>query len=294
MTGDPATWKRDDARHHDREAEFYDRLIGREYEPYQHTHTAYPWSRHLAAHDARLVLDLGGGTGRTALPVAAAGAAVIVADTSRGMLRRAAAKARAAGHGRVWLLVADAEHLPLPTAAVDGVVCQGVLHHLPDVAGALAESDRVLRRGGWLCLAEPDARGSRLADGVRRWARRLRPLLAGMGGRRSPAATHERALEPKVMLDPLTRWGYTIHTWHVVHPPYLYRYLPLPLGRWLAAWLNRADEQPRRGDILVVRAQKRAASPLDTVGSPRPGSSPSAVPADLAAGPIIRHRLANQ
>lgn len=91
-----------------------------------------------------VVLDPGCGTGwqaaglRRALP----DATVVGVDLSAGML----AKSRAAG---AWPLVqADAEHLPLAAGSVDLVVTRGVLHHLPDVPGALAEWHRVLRPGG--------------------------------------------------------------------------------------------------------------------------------------------------
>lgn len=91
-----------------------------------------------------VVLDPGCGTGwqaaglRRALP----GTLVIGTDLSARML----AKARAAGAGP--LAQADAEHLPLADGSVDLVVTRGVLHHLPDVVGALAEWHRVLRPGG--------------------------------------------------------------------------------------------------------------------------------------------------
>ena len=91
-----------------------------------------------------VVLDPGCGTGWHAagLRRAAPEATVLGADLSAGMLGRA----RAAG---AWpLLQADASALPLADGSIDLVVTRGVLHHLPDVAGALAEWRRVLRPGG--------------------------------------------------------------------------------------------------------------------------------------------------
>jgi ubiquinone/menaquinone biosynthesis C-methylase UbiE len=90
------------------------------------------------------VLDPGCGTGwlaaglRRAMPTLR----VVGVDLSAGMLDRA----RRAG---AWPLVqADATALPVAAASVDLVVTRGVLHHLPDVAAALAEWRRVLRPGG--------------------------------------------------------------------------------------------------------------------------------------------------
>lgn len=101
-----------------------------------------------------VVLDPGCGTGWQAagLRRAAPGVAVLGLDLSAGMLGRA----RAAG---AWPLVqADAGWLPLADGSVDLVVTRGVLHHLPDVVGALAEWRRVLRPGGAVVVvSEPTA-----------------------------------------------------------------------------------------------------------------------------------------
>ncbi len=96
-----------------------------------------------------LVLDAGCGTGWLAagLRRARPDLRVIGNDVSAGMT----GKARAAG---AWpLLQADATRLPLRDGAVDLVVGRGVLHHLPDVAAALAEWRRVLAPGGAVVLS---------------------------------------------------------------------------------------------------------------------------------------------
>lgn len=253
-------WKRADARHHDREASRYDDLIGREYAPYHVTHTAVPWARALAAERARVVLDIGGGTGGAALPIARRGMSVIVLDMSRGMLSRAREKAEAEGIRSVALVLGDAERLPFAGAAMDGVVCQGVLHHLPDVAAALAEADRVLRPGGRLFLAEPDRAGSVLSDAVRRAARLARPVVAALGIRRSPAASNERPLDPAALQVPLQSRGYEVARTHLVHPPYVYRFVPAQWAARVAARLNPEGAFRDRGDMVVVAARKPAAT----------------------------------
>jgi ubiquinone/menaquinone biosynthesis C-methylase UbiE len=263
MTMDPepagpaAEWKHQDVRHHDAEAPFYDRLIGREYAPYQQTHTSEVWARLLGDGNVSVVLDVGAGTGSTTLPVARAGIGVIAVDTSPGMLRVLRAKAAAAGLGRVWPVIGDAERLPLARGAVGGVTCQGVLHHLPDVTAALTEADRVLAPGGWLCLAEPDSAGSVLATAIRRTAAIVRPLVAHLGGRRSPATDNERPLDATALCDDLTGRGYTLVTAHLVHPPFIYRYLPRIASRAVSMWLNGArSARRRRADMCVIRGRK--------------------------------------
>lgn len=52
------------------------------------------------------------------------------------------------------LILAEAEHLPLPDGCFDAVLCCDVLHHLSDLPAALGEARRVLRPGGALVVLE--------------------------------------------------------------------------------------------------------------------------------------------
>lgn len=91
------------------------------------------------------VLDLGCGTGRHALWLAAAGARVTGVDFSEGMLAEARAKP---GAESVRFLVHDL-HQPLPfeAAAFDRVVSGLVLEHLSDLGFVFGEARRVLKPG---------------------------------------------------------------------------------------------------------------------------------------------------
>lgn len=123
------------------------------------------------------VLDAGCGTGYLAAGVRRARPDVHVVgmDLSAGML----GTARDAG---AWPLAqADAARLPVRDRSVDVVVARGVLHHLPDVAGALREWRRVLRPGGAVVLvSEPtptvERHGAVLVRGLLALLRR--PLTA--------------------------------------------------------------------------------------------------------------------
>ena len=92
------------------------------------------------------VLDLGCGTGRHALWLAAAGADVTAVDFSEGML----AEARKKPGAEAVRFVAHDLHEPLPFAdgAFDRVVSGLVLEHLRDLGGFFRETRRVLRPGG--------------------------------------------------------------------------------------------------------------------------------------------------
>jgi SAM-dependent methyltransferase len=102
----------------------------------------------------RAVLEIGCGPGhlwrqnRDRLP---SGAAIVLADLSRGMLSEAR---RYLGlDGPFTYAGADAQRLPFDQARFDLVIANHLLYHVPDREGALAEIRRVLRPGGRLAAA---------------------------------------------------------------------------------------------------------------------------------------------
>lgn len=92
------------------------------------------------------VLDLGCGTGRHAIWLAAAGADVTALDFSEGMI--AEARRKTAGSSIRFLAHDLHEPLPFPSGAFDLVVSGLVLEHLHDLPGFFGESHRILRSGG--------------------------------------------------------------------------------------------------------------------------------------------------
>jgi SAM-dependent methyltransferase len=96
----------------------------------------------------RRVLEVGCGSAPCARWLRRAGADVVAADLSGGMLARAAQLNRETGVD-VPLVQADVGALPLTTGSVD-LACSafGGLPFVADVEGALAEVARVLRPGG--------------------------------------------------------------------------------------------------------------------------------------------------
>jgi 2-polyprenyl-3-methyl-5-hydroxy-6-metoxy-1,4-benzoquinol methylase len=92
------------------------------------------------------VLDLGCGTGRHALWMAAAGASVTAVDFSEGMLALARQKPGAAA---VRFISHDLHQpLPFPRGAFDLVVSGLVLEHLSDLPSFFGEAHRMVRPGG--------------------------------------------------------------------------------------------------------------------------------------------------
>jgi len=90
----------------------------------------------------RSLLDIGGGTGNFAAPLAEAGFKVTLTDFSSGMTRRAAEKL---GFERV--VVGDGQRLPFRDATYNCAISVNVLGHMADWREALREARRVLRGG---------------------------------------------------------------------------------------------------------------------------------------------------
>jgi len=103
------------------------------------------------------LLDVAGGTGDIAFRVARAGGPqtrITVADISPDMLRVGAERAKKRRlDDRVTFVEANAETLPFPNARFDAYTIAFGIRNVPRIEAALAESFRVLKRGGrFLCL----------------------------------------------------------------------------------------------------------------------------------------------
>jgi ubiquinone/menaquinone biosynthesis C-methylase UbiE len=97
------------------------------------------------------VADIGCGTGRHAVTMAAAGAQVTALDFSTGMLVKAQAKPGAA---IVRFLRHDlTQGLPFRSETFDRVICCLVLDHLGDLVGVLRELARICRADGFILLS---------------------------------------------------------------------------------------------------------------------------------------------
>ncbi len=97
------------------------------------------------------VLDVGAGTGIASYAFARSGARTVVAlEPDPSDVVGSGAARRAAGDLPIAFAGAFAEALPFRDGAFDVVYARQVLHHALDLAGAVRECARVLRRGGVL------------------------------------------------------------------------------------------------------------------------------------------------
>ncbi len=118
------------------------------------------------------VLDVASGIGTSAIHLAGTfGCHVTGVDYSEENVERANHAAWSAGHDSLVTFVqGDAEHLDLPSAAFDVVICECALCTFPDKKAAVAEFRRVLRPGGRVGISDvtrdgtlPDALNSLIA-----------------------------------------------------------------------------------------------------------------------------------
>jgi SAM-dependent methyltransferase len=116
-------------------------------------------ARHLRAlrrSRAVRVIDIGGGTGNVAVPLARAGCEVTVVDPGRAMLDKLRAKIEPRWRGRVHLLEQSAEELAVfQNASFDAVNILLALYDMDRPDAALQEAIRVLRPGGLIVITEP-------------------------------------------------------------------------------------------------------------------------------------------
>lgn len=147
-----------------------------------------------------LVVDVGAGTGRLTVALAATGARVLAIDLSPRSLDLNRAKCIEAGVAdRVCHVVADACHLPIRTMVADRLASAQLLEHIwPDDERRTCadEMHRVLRQGGRLAISVYNYSRTQRRRGVSRdgrhdgdlyYHRFDRPELAGLlaGFRRS-------------------------------------------------------------------------------------------------------------
>ncbi|WP_409343068.1 MerR family transcriptional regulator [Paenibacillus sp. MBLB4367] len=156
----------------------------------------------VAPRQGEAGLDIGAGTGNLAAKLAAAGAAMVGVDQSREMLKRCAGKVPG-----LETKIGNFLALPCFDQQFDFVVTSFAFHHLTDEQQPLAleEMNRVLKRGGRLCIADWMAddkahraellaalRENGLAPGVQHAAEEvyaLRPALLGWLRRNGFAAS---------------------------------------------------------------------------------------------------------
>jgi ubiquinone/menaquinone biosynthesis C-methylase UbiE len=126
---------------------------------YAETPTDPRWRTSVIPWDGtQVVADVGCGNGfdlRQLVPQGRCRHAIGL-DLSAGMLRSLEDLRRS---GRLWLVQADAQQLPLPDGSVDVAMAMHMLYHVPDIPAAVRELRRITKPGGTV-LASTNGPGS--------------------------------------------------------------------------------------------------------------------------------------
>jgi len=117
-------------------------------------------AKRLKIKPGSIVLDVGTGTGvfiHFLLREMGKGGRIIALDFAEKMLRRARAKGF---NGNIDYLCADVTNIPLGNEIFDIIVCYSSFPHFQDKSRALAEMNRVIKRGGRLLICHTSSRAS--------------------------------------------------------------------------------------------------------------------------------------
>lgn len=165
------------------------------------------------------VLDLGGGTGGMAVPLAEAGHEVTVVDPSPDAL--ASLRRRAAERGvesRVAAVQGDADSLPAVVGErpADLVCCHGTLEVVDDPAAALGRVAEVLVPGGYLSLVAAQRLAVVFAKALAGHFGQAARALQSEDGRWGDGDPLPRRFDAATLIDLVERAGFTVAESHGV------------------------------------------------------------------------------
>ncbi|MDQ3715945.1 MAG: methyltransferase domain-containing protein [Actinomycetota bacterium] len=160
------------------------------------------------------VLDVGGGTGGFAVPLAQRGHTVTVVDPSPDALALLARRAQAVGvAGAVTGVQGDGDRLAEVVAAqsADLVLCHHVLEFVDEPVTAAAALATCVRTGGWVSLLAANQAAAVLARAVGGRPEEALALLHGQ-----PDAARHRRFDIDELHDLVVHAGLSVEQWHGV------------------------------------------------------------------------------
>jgi SAM-dependent methyltransferase len=246
---------RQDIEYHRLTAAEYDDSVTREHAIY-HQHSLLPWLATVGGTGA--AVDLGCGTGVVSLALAERGFRVTGIDHSPEMLELARRKAMAAGLGkRVELREGDVLDPGVAPGSADLVACQGLLHHVEDLAPCVDVIALMLRPGGRFYISEPTADPAppgRVVAAAIGLAKRLRRALR-RGGRPAPPESGEAPIRWPELAAALDRNGLVYEAEFITHIPLVHTFVPDRVRLWLELAISRPWRHSR-GDLVFVTGRK--------------------------------------
>lgn len=160
------------------------------------------------------VLDVGGGTGGFAVPLAQRGHQITVVDPSPDALALLARRAHAAGvAANVTGVQGDGDRLADVVAAkgADLVLCHHVLEFVDEPAAAAGALSTCVRTGGWVSLLAANQAAAVLSRAVGGRAEEALALLRG-----GPEGARHRRFDIEELTGIVVGAGLSVQTWHGV------------------------------------------------------------------------------
>ncbi|AEV82639.1 methyltransferase type 12 [Actinoplanes sp. SE50] len=201
-----------------------DTAIARTGRPLVTARTAAVWAvlrRELERNAGRelTVLDVGGGTGGFAVPLAEAGHTVTVIDASPDALAALTRRAADAGvAGRVRAVQGDGDALAglVEPGSADLVLCHAVLEVVDDPARVVTAIAGALRPGGALSLLVAGRAAAVLGRAVNGHLRAASALVTDPEGRSGPRDTLRRRYDAETAAALLRTAGFEVEQTHGV------------------------------------------------------------------------------
>ena len=201
------------------------------------------------------LLDVGCGNGRSTFKLADLDLNVLAFDVSKGAIRQAEERARAARPAaRMSFFAGDAKRFAVRDAVVDHVLIYGVLHHVPDPREACREVARVLKPGGVYFGSENN---ETIFRGVFDALQKIKPIWFEEAG-------PEALISDATVRDAFASTGVSVRTRsHVFVPPHLINLLPRRWGQPIIRFADRVGQAvpvvSSNGGLIVIEGTKEAA-----------------------------------
>jgi ubiquinone/menaquinone biosynthesis C-methylase UbiE len=173
-------------------------------------------------------LDIGIGSGVLLRELARRGSIPVGVDFSATIARKCRENISMEGEGRIRLLLADAEFLPVQRESLDLVTCLGVVEYLAGDDDALREIYRVLRPGGYALVGA--ASYHRLGNLLSLVGRRIRTKTGDGRGADRPSANGlenaVRMVKPARFRENARVAGFEIRAFRCFGGKFRGRYIP--------------------------------------------------------------------
>jgi excisionase family DNA binding protein len=100
------------------------------------------------------ILDIGAGNGYISIPLSNKVNNVISVDISESMLKQLDVKIKADNISNIKLIESDGLNIPLKSDSIDFICAVFYLHHVEIISAAIDEIFRLLKKGGYLFIAD--------------------------------------------------------------------------------------------------------------------------------------------